>query len=107
MLHAYGPTVVIKLGCRGAIAFDGRDWTASRALPIEPVDTTGAGDCFAAGFMLGLIRGQNLVECLRYGNVAGGLSTLGCGATSAPTLEQFAACLAQSPSAEFARRLPQ
>jgi sugar/nucleoside kinase (ribokinase family) len=99
MLHSYGPTVVIKLGCRGAIGLDGRGWTAYPALAIEPLDTTGAGDCFAAGFILGLRLGLSLVECLRYGNIAGGLSTLGCGATSAPTYAQFVACLAQTPLA--------
>jgi sugar/nucleoside kinase (ribokinase family) len=99
-LHFYGPTVVIKLGCRGASAFDGRGWTSAPALAIQPVDTTGAGDCFAAGFILGLRLRLSLAECLRYGNVAGGLSTLGCGATSAPTYAQFAACLAQTPPAD-------
>lgn len=107
MLHSYGPTVVIKLGCRGAIALDDRGWVAYPALAIEPMDTTGAGDCFAAGFILGLRSGLSLAECLRFGNVAGGLSTLGCGATSAPSFEQFAACLAQTPPAESATRLPQ
>ena len=107
MLHAYGPTVVIKLGCRGAIGLDGRGWTAYPALAIEPLDTTGAGDCFAAGFILGLTARLSLAECLRYGNIAGVLSTLCCGATSAPTREQLAACLAQTPPAESANRLSQ
>ena len=42
-------TVVVKLGPAG-VRIDGRHWPAH---PAEPVDSTGAGDAFAAGFLLG------------------------------------------------------
>jgi hypothetical protein len=83
------PTVVVKMGPDGALAYSRGQWLDAPALDVSPVDTTGAGDCFAAGFILGLLGGQSLQTCLQYGNVAGGLSTLGCGAACAPTLEQF------------------
>jgi sugar/nucleoside kinase (ribokinase family) len=83
------PTVVVKMGADGALAYSRGQWMDAPALDVTPVDTTGAGDCFAAGFILGLLGGQPLQICLQYGNVAGGLSTLGCGASCAPTLEQF------------------
>jgi sugar/nucleoside kinase (ribokinase family) len=34
------------------------------------VDTTGAGDMFAGGFMTGLVQGRPLVDCARMGNIA-------------------------------------
>jgi ribokinase len=43
------PTVVVKLGARGCRVGD----RELPALPAEVVDTTGAGDAFAAGFLLG------------------------------------------------------
>jgi sugar/nucleoside kinase (ribokinase family) len=89
VLAEFVPTIVVKMGADGALAYSNGQWVDAPALDIEPVDTTGAGDCFAAGFILGLLSGCTLKECLRYGNIAGGLSTLACGATCAPTLEQL------------------
>ncbi|RPI52322.1 MAG: hypothetical protein EHM56_08530, partial [Chloroflexi bacterium] len=82
-------TVVVKMGADGALAYSRGQWVDAPALAIDPVDTTGAGDCFAAGFILGLATGCSLETCLRYGNVAGGLSTLGAGISAAPNLEQL------------------
>ena len=46
------------------------------AVPAEPVakvvDTTGAGDQYAAGFLFGLARGRSLVDCARLGHLAAG-----------------------------------
>lgn len=88
-LGTYVPMVVVKMGADGALAYSHGHWVDAPALPVEPLDTTGAGDCFAAGFILGQINNCSLETCLRYGNVAGGLSTLGCGATRAPTLAEL------------------
>ena len=41
---------------------------------VDAVDTTGAGDCFAGGFLAGLMRGMNLEEAARLGNASGALS---------------------------------
>lgn len=89
LLGELASTVVVKMGPDGALAYSRGQWVDAPALDLSPVDTTGAGDCFAAGFILGLLSGQPLQTCLQYGNIAGGLSTLGCGASCAPTLEQF------------------
>ena len=41
------------------------------ALPVEHViDTTGAGDLFAAGFLFGLSKGRRLADCARLGGIA-------------------------------------
>jgi sugar/nucleoside kinase (ribokinase family) len=47
------------------------------------VDTIGAGDSFDAGFLHHFIRGANVEDCLRYGNLTGALSTTRSGGTEA------------------------
>ena len=46
---AGGATVIVKLGARGVLV-NGRHWPAR---PARPADSTGAGDAFAAGYLLG------------------------------------------------------
>ena len=43
--------------------------------PVEAIDTTGAGDCFAAAFTLAFLRGFGPVESASFANVAAALST--------------------------------
>lgn len=73
--------VVTKLGAAGCMALeDGRPLTVP-AFPVEPVDTTGAGDSFDAGFLHAWLRGLPLRECLRWAAACGSLSTRGLGGT--------------------------
>jgi sugar/nucleoside kinase (ribokinase family) len=64
--------VIIKLGPRGAVV-GGREGIAmERAAPmVEVVDTTGAGDAFAAAFLAAELRGEELGDCLTAGVRAG------------------------------------
>jgi sugar/nucleoside kinase (ribokinase family) len=80
-LAALGPLVVVKNGAGGALACQGGQLWHAPALPLTPVDTTGAGDCFSAGFIKARLMGQPVDECLRWANAVGGLSTLGLGGT--------------------------
>jgi sugar/nucleoside kinase (ribokinase family) len=86
-------TVVVKLGAAGCFVESSEGAFTSPGFPVHPVDTTGAGDCFAAGFLAALCRGQSLAEAARFANAAGALATLGMGgADPAPTtaaLEEF------------------
>jgi sugar/nucleoside kinase (ribokinase family) len=76
-LHAlsdFCPCCVIKMGEKGAIAIrDGKISTAP-AVKVNVVDTTGAGDSFNAGLLLGLIEDVPFQKCLQYGAVCGSLS---------------------------------
>ncbi len=75
------PLVVVKAGPEGAYAYQNGQIIHAPALQLKPLDTTGAGDCFNAGFLRAWLDGRPLEECLRWGNIVGGLSTLGYGAT--------------------------
>jgi sugar/nucleoside kinase (ribokinase family) len=69
-LSAKVPVVVATRGGQGAVAVSGGERAEVPAEHIERiVDTTGAGDLFAAGFLFGHVRGRPLAECLRLGAV--------------------------------------
>ena len=64
------PTVVITRSEKGAYAIAGGEHAEVAAEPVaQVVDTTGAGDLFAAGFLFGLARGRALAECLKLGAI--------------------------------------
>jgi len=71
-----GPIVAVKLGPAGALACRA-DGPIVRvpAMPVEPTDTTGAGDSFNAGFLRAWLDGGDLRESLELGVVCGALST--------------------------------
>ncbi|PYU67561.1 MAG: ribokinase [Acidobacteria bacterium] len=77
------PTVVIKCGAQGVLAKRGKDRFHAASLPVQPVDTVGAGDSFNAGFLHKFIRGSDLQDCLKYGIVSASLSTTRAGGTEA------------------------
>ncbi|TVR20149.1 MAG: carbohydrate kinase family protein [Anaerolineaceae bacterium] len=86
-LMPYG-AIIMKDGANGAFAHGQRMKAHVPALTVQPVDTTGAGDAFDAGFIYGLINGHPIEECMRYGVVCGGLTTtVAGGATGTPTRE--------------------
>jgi sugar/nucleoside kinase (ribokinase family) len=82
------PCAVIKLGARGALAIRDGEITSASGFKIEPIDTTGAGDSFAAGFASSYLRGRSIRECLWVGNACGALSTLQAGGTAGQPTRQ-------------------
>ena len=64
------PVVALTRGAAGAIASDGNETVSVPAEIVGVEDTTGAGDLFAAGFLLGLARERGLGDCLRLGALA-------------------------------------
>jgi ribokinase len=75
------PAAVVTRGARGCLVVeDGRPWELP-AVPVEHVvDTTGAGDCFAAALALGVGQGLPLGEAVRFASVAAALSVTAPGA---------------------------
>ena len=64
-------TLVITRGGHGAVAVENGKQAEIPAAPVEQiVDTTGAGDLFAAGFLAGRCRGKPLKVCLETGAIA-------------------------------------
>jgi sugar/nucleoside kinase (ribokinase family) len=95
-LTAAGPRLAVKLGERGALCADGPVWHRAELPPVTPVDATGAGDCFNAGLIAGLLRGLALPEAAALGCAVGALSTRAAGGTaSCPDLAS-ALALAQT-----------
>ena len=65
------PVLVATRSARGAVAIAHGERAQVAAEPIEKVvDTTGAGDQFAAGFLSGHVKGEPLEQCLRRGAIA-------------------------------------
>lgn len=65
------PTLVVTRSEQGAVAIRAGQRVDVAAEPVEKVvDTTGAGDLFAAGFLFGHVRGRPLGDCLRLGAIA-------------------------------------
>jgi sugar/nucleoside kinase (ribokinase family) len=86
-LTAAGPRLAVKLGERGVLCADGPVWHRVELPPVTPVDTTGAGDCFNAGLIAGLLRGLALPDAAALGCAVGALSTQAPGGTaSSPDL---------------------
>ena len=75
------PQVVVKDGPRGSYACVGGRIYHAAGISVTSVDTTGAGDCYNAGFIRAWLDGLPPQECLRWGNVVGGLSTTAHGGT--------------------------
>ncbi|MBZ0271158.1 carbohydrate kinase family protein [bacterium] len=98
-INARGPRAIVTDGSRGAVLAGG-DGTIRVAAPaIEAVDTTGAGDCFVAGFVDGAARGFGASESLRRAVAAGTLTCLGAGGAAAPTREALEEFLVRVPAA--------
>jgi sugar/nucleoside kinase (ribokinase family) len=89
--------VALKLGAAGAaLLSSGRIWRVPPR-PVQPVDTTGAGDCFDAGFLHYWLTGAEPEACLRAANICGALSTEAHGGLAGfPSAERLRAILEQT-----------
>jgi sugar/nucleoside kinase (ribokinase family) len=83
------PVAVIKRGRAGAMVRAGSVTASAPAIAVEVHDTTGAGDCFNAGFLFAYLCNQPLEMCLRCGNVCGGLATTAERNNALPTKNQM------------------
>jgi len=60
---------VVKLGDKGCLAAQDQEKVFQPGFTVNAVDTTGAGDLFASGFLHGYLQQKELKECARYGNL--------------------------------------
>ncbi len=84
--------VAMTYGEGGCEIFDRNTACKVDGLPVQEIDTTGAGDAFAAGLIHKLLRGAPLREAAEYANLLGAFLCTQSGATpifTAPDLENF------------------
>lgn len=58
---------IVKVGSKGAYVQQGDQVVKIDPIPAKVIDTTGAGDLWAAGFMAGLVQGKSLETCAKMG----------------------------------------
>ncbi len=68
-------TVVLKRGAAGAVAATRTEFAEAPATQVTPLDTTGAGDAFLAGFLTARLAGATLADCLVSGVRQGSIAT--------------------------------
>jgi len=90
--------LVLKRGRRGCAVYRGERgelgerWEVP-AFRVREVDPTGAGDCFDAGFLCGLLEGRPLRECARLASAAGALAARAFGPMEGRITPRTAAAL--------------
>lgn len=71
-LGEFCEVAAVKVGPRGSYVASGGKVHAIAPVPVaHVVDTTGAGDLWAAGFLFGLTQGQSLADCAKIGSALG------------------------------------
>lgn len=75
ILGQYCQTVIVKDGANGSFCCDNGQIFYEPGIKVKAVDTTGAGDLFNAGFIKAWLDQKTIQECLKWGNIVGGLST--------------------------------
>ena len=87
---------VAKLGADGAATLGPDGLISVPSIPVSPVDTTGAGDSFNAGFLHSWFQKTPLTDALHFACACGALSTLGQGGTGTQATEEQAHAFLQS-----------
>ncbi len=86
--------LIVTQGKLGSTCYTKEGSYQSPAFPARVVDTTGAGDAFAAGFIYGFINNYPLEVCLKLGNFCGAYNVERVGARNFPsksTIDEFLA----------------
>ncbi len=72
ILSEYCDVAIVKLGAEGSLIKTGGNSVTIEALKVDnAIDSTGAGDYWAAGFLHGYIRGCSLKACGQMGSILG------------------------------------
>lgn len=88
ILHKRGiPSVVVKMGAKGAVYLDACKEMYVPAIPVDAIDSVAAGDAFNGGLTYALYQNWDIETCMRWAVCSGGLATTKTGAQdSMPTL---------------------
>jgi len=73
-LASQGRIVALKRGAEGSTVFTADAEITVPSFAVREVDPTGAGDCYDAAFLVGLLRGWELPDVARFANAVGALS---------------------------------
>jgi len=96
VLATHCDCVVIRRGAEGAIGIAGGEARSVPADPVDVVDTTGAGDCFNAGFLAGWLSGLPIEHSLTLGVICGSRSVTDFGGyRGCPSIDEFRAIAAE------------
>ena len=94
LLNAGAGAVIVTLGAQGAVLVTPGNEVEVPTFPVNPVDSTGAGDAFVGNLAHALAGGQNLEQAARFAAAAATLSVQVSGAqTGMPTASQTKALL--------------
>lgn len=90
--------VILKLGARGALLYDGKTAKVIPAFKVNAIDSTAAGDTFGAALANQLCSGTGMEDAIRYANAAAGICVTVKGTVaSIPDKKQVAAFLEKHP----------
>ncbi|WP_226005331.1 carbohydrate kinase family protein [Natrinema salinisoli] len=81
--------VIVTCGADGAEAYTPDGTAVHGGFDVDPVDTAGAGDAFAAGFLAAWLEERDIDRALAHGNVCGAVTAGRDGARSAPTADRL------------------
>lgn len=85
----FSGVIVLKRGAEGVSVYEGSGRVNIPGFPVEILNTVGAGDAFASGFVYSYLQGQSWAECARFGNACGAIMVTRHGCASAmPTREE-------------------
>jgi sugar/nucleoside kinase (ribokinase family) len=103
-------TVVLKLGAEGSEVHQDGIWHTVAAHQVDPVDTTGAGDSYAAGFLYGLVHGWPTAHSMDLGSRVAAMTVSQLGAVVRDRdrmLEAILLCQPEGPAKEPETKLHQ
>ena len=76
-------TAIVTLGAMGAVLVQKNMEQFFPAIPVNPVDTTGAGDCFSGALMAALADGNKMGQAIPFAHATAALSTMKNGVVNA------------------------
>ncbi|MBU2498530.1 MAG: sugar kinase [Proteobacteria bacterium] len=98
-LCGLGPKeVVVTLGARGSIGWDGNKTHRQEAFPINAVDTTGAGDVYHGAYIYGMLQKWGMADCMCFASATSALKCRAIGAREGiPSLGEINALIQRFP----------